>query len=453
MSVRTLPLRVTPLPGEALDSWLEAVAARHHARMGDLLHHVGISDRTRRWLVQLHQHELHSISTATGVTPDVVNAMTLQRFSTVAEIDQTSHRQWSPSQRNRSRFCPQCLAASGGRWQLAWRSQWSFACTTHNCLLADDCVSCGRFVRTDPHRWGETPRPGRCANRRRSEQNQPSERCDADLAAQPVIGLPLHHPILAAQHIVSGIINENSAAFGVYSRHPCTADAALIDIRYLARLFLSIRSRDMLRRELDPQLARIYLGGQGSTNTADIGESPTLGDETARSTGTAIAVAIAVLQSTDIAVAGQKMHWLIGKQRLDTRQGTITTVPHITEVLNAIRIKAFLPHLSAFGQLRYRATTPMPTTPGYDSGGHRSFGSFAAWVTVGAVGIAISPIGHALIDASPSAVLRSPYRRSQDPVVHVPRTAWDRHHCRADDCPHREVATPRTLGGYGISDL
>ena len=74
MSVRTLPLRVPPLPGEALDSWLEAVAARHNARMGDLLHHVGIDERTRRWLVQLHQRELHSISTATGVAPDVVDA-------------------------------------------------------------------------------------------------------------------------------------------------------------------------------------------------------------------------------------------------------------------------------------------------------------------------------------------------------------------------------------------
>ena len=136
MSIRTLPLRVAPLPGEALDSWLEAVAARHHARMGDLLHHVGINDRTRRWLVQLHQHELHGISAATGVAPDVVSAMTLQWFSTTAaEIDNSSHRQWSPSQRNRSRFCPQCLAASGGRWQLAWRSRWSFACTnTVACL-------------------------------------------------------------------------------------------------------------------------------------------------------------------------------------------------------------------------------------------------------------------------------------------------------------------------------
>ena len=193
--------------------------------------------------------------------------------------------------------------------------------------------------------------------------HQPSERCDADLAAQPFIGLPAHHPILAAQRLVSGIISENSATFGVYSRRPCTADAALTDIRYLARLFLSVRSRDMLRRELDPQLIRIYLGDQGSMSTARIGDGPVFGDDTAGSTGTAIAVAVDVLQCTDIAVAGQKMHWLIGKQRPDTTQGMIATVPHITKVLNAIRIKAFTPHLSVFGQLRYRATTPMPTPP------------------------------------------------------------------------------------------
>ena len=32
---RTLPLRVTPAPGEALDSWLEAVAVRHEALPGE----------------------------------------------------------------------------------------------------------------------------------------------------------------------------------------------------------------------------------------------------------------------------------------------------------------------------------------------------------------------------------------------------------------------------------
>ena len=364
MSIRTLPLRVAPQPGEALDSWLEMLAHYHHARFGDLLHHVGIYVRTRRLFAKLPEHELYNVSAATGVAPDVISAMTLQRFATIRATDgQASNHQWSLSDRSQSRFCSQCLAQSGGRWQLAWRLRSSFACTTHCCLLADDCVSCGRRVRSDRHRWREIPRPGQCANRRRDERHQPCERCDANLAAQPVASLPENHTILAAQRIVSALMSAEAPTFGVYASHQTSADAALSDIRYLARLLLSIRSRDALRQELDPQLVKIYLADQRSMSRAHIGDAPPLGDDTARSAGTAIAAAIDVLQCTDIALAGTKMRWMIGKQRLDTTQATVRAVPHTTKVLNAIRIKAFSPHLSAFGQLRYRATTPMPRTP------------------------------------------------------------------------------------------
>ena len=36
-AVRTLPIRVAPIEGEALDSWLEAIAHRTHTAFGDLL--------------------------------------------------------------------------------------------------------------------------------------------------------------------------------------------------------------------------------------------------------------------------------------------------------------------------------------------------------------------------------------------------------------------------------
>ena len=126
-----------------------------------------------------------------------------------------------------------------------------------------------------------------------------------------------------------------------------------------------------------------------------------------------------MLQSTDIAVAGQKMHWLIGKQRLDTMQGMITAFP-ITELLNAIRIKAFLRHLSAFGQLRYRATTPMPTTPEMTAAAidhlARSLpGSlWAPWALPFQLSGMRSSTLHQVLSC---AVL---IRRNQDPVVHSP---------------------------------
>ena len=57
--VRSLPIRVSPLPGEGLDSYLEALAARHHAAWGDVLDAVGLGARSSRrrelysWLMVL----------------------------------------------------------------------------------------------------------------------------------------------------------------------------------------------------------------------------------------------------------------------------------------------------------------------------------------------------------------------------------------------------------------
>ena len=59
-----------------------------------------------------------------------------------------------------SRYCPRCLAANGGRWMLAWRIPWAFACTGCQVLLADTCPDCGRRHRRT--RTGQPRQPGRC---------------------------------------------------------------------------------------------------------------------------------------------------------------------------------------------------------------------------------------------------------------------------------------------------
>lgn len=164
ITVRSLPLRVAPVPGEALDSWLETLAHQHHARFGDLLHHLGIETRTRRKLLHLTDQELDTVSAATGIKPNVLRSLTPPPHR-VTDTDTTGFcctdapRHRPPRQLGRSRFCPACLEATQGRWQLAWRSQWVFACTLHRCLLADNCPSCGHFVRTEVHRWSEVPLP------------------------------------------------------------------------------------------------------------------------------------------------------------------------------------------------------------------------------------------------------------------------------------------------------
>ena len=173
---RTFPIRLAPLPGEALDSWLEALAHRLNVRLGDVLGDLGLGAPVKNgiryhavptdWTIALRQEEAARIAHATGADPQQLHDMTLMRFAGRAwRIDQTKrkvsrHLLWERPRG--SRFCPECLAGSGGRWPLTWRLGWSFACLTHRRLLADRCPACGSVQRERPFSRGALPVPGRC---------------------------------------------------------------------------------------------------------------------------------------------------------------------------------------------------------------------------------------------------------------------------------------------------
>ena len=139
MGPRTLPIRVAPVPGEALDSWPGALAQRLDTSWGDLL--AAILPPTNRASVQyanltayLHTAELSAISAATGIWPATVEGLTLSRYEGHSvTVDRSARRlhslPWPPI---RSRFCPMCLLRSDGRWQLAWRLPWAFVCQEHS---------------------------------------------------------------------------------------------------------------------------------------------------------------------------------------------------------------------------------------------------------------------------------------------------------------------------------
>lgn len=122
IAVRQLPIRIAPIPGEALDSWLEALAGRTHTAWADLV--TAITNRprgahTNRWVVQLDPQDAETISQATRVGVDELTAMTLTRFdgrgvridSAVGEV--SLEYPWSRGRG--SRYCPQCLSDTGGR--------------------------------------------------------------------------------------------------------------------------------------------------------------------------------------------------------------------------------------------------------------------------------------------------------------------------------------------------
>jgi hypothetical protein len=217
-----IPVRLPPLPGEALDSWLEAYAHLLHVTVRDIFDFAGVGwDRVngdqrngKPWLCQLNEPDLVALSAATGSPPQTLAGMTLARYQgtglaeTTAEPGRPRTPRWW-RQLSGSRYCPRCLAANGGRWMLAWRIPWSFACPVCQVLLADTCPDCGRRHRCT--RTGQPRQPGRCdlTGLPLPPWRPPrggTASCTSDPAGTPAVALPTGGRVLTAQQHVGTLI-------------------------------------------------------------------------------------------------------------------------------------------------------------------------------------------------------------------------------------------------------
>jgi len=189
---RTLPLRVPIVPGEALDSWLEALARRNQVTVGTLAAALGCPvPATPGGLVAgIPGQVLRRIEDQAGLPAGRLDDAVLDRYLPLG-----------PTRRRGSRYCPSCLAERDGRWLLAWRLSWVFACTAHGVLLCDTCPACGQAPRGRAGRAGLNP-PGSCANTIKRNNC-----CGADLRQVTPSPLAPGHPALAAQHWTSALLD------------------------------------------------------------------------------------------------------------------------------------------------------------------------------------------------------------------------------------------------------
>lgn len=378
-TVRTLPIRVPPIDGEALDSWLETFAHRTHTAFGDLLCAVGLSPLggmgTMAWMVRLNPDEARSIYTATGISETVLETMTLQHYSGRAVRVNPDARLLSrafPWGRARgSRFCPICLAESGGRWQLAWRLGWTFACTYHHSLLADCCPRCGAVPRLRARVGDLIPQPGHCAHTAAAATGRTPERCGADLAGAPVTSLNIDHPALRAQRIINTVIDTETTTFGVYAATPAPRQNVLSDIRAIAGRVLAYATPEDLERIIPADvltahkksgLREAHRYGPARTDT-----KPGLAAPAYVTTAAVGAIAaLKVLDNPDIATAGDALRWLVTSSR---NRGSAVNAANIgwgrnaTATLTAVQLSALGPLLKPNDQLRYRTVTAMPCRP------------------------------------------------------------------------------------------
>jgi AraC-like DNA-binding protein len=375
---RTFPIRVAPLPGEALDSWLEALAHRMDTRYGDVLSDLGLTaTRTGRrnldlptdWTVALLDHEAARVAHATGVDRDLLQSMTLMNFHGRALLIDPDTRQvnrkrlWGRG--NGSRYCPDCLADSGGRWQLVWRLGWSFACLQHCRLLADLCPNCQRTPRQRLFSLEGQPTPGRCGTRpSRRVEAAPASGCGHDLSTTHTLRLPRDHPVLAAQRHLLRTIETDRADFGLYAQLPQPASVALSDIRAVAGRVLTNVSASALSAWAPEDMLRADGASQhpdGTTQQKTLIRPGFMAPPTAIRTAIAVTAALRILGQPSPPPAVSAMRQLIDSCRDGAEKTTATTITTwgrgTGPVLRSVQLAALGPSMRPSDQLRRRAAS------------------------------------------------------------------------------------------------
>ncbi|MFI6739472.1 TniQ family protein [Nonomuraea sp. NPDC050451] len=251
----TVPIRVPPLPGEAIDSWLEAYARRLRCKVGELLALAGVPAPTRAawasrpWTAASHSSDFAAISALTGVPVTDLDAMTWGRFNGSLVTLAPTARRHGPVRWWRhlsgSRFCPDCLGETTGRWMLTWRLPWTFACLVHQRLLADLCDSCGRRPRGT---WaGQRPSggpPDRCRSPRPAEDlpitlaADDAKMCGRQLSQITSRRLPAGGRVLSAARLLESSIGDATTG------QPNTDPITLLDnLHAIARSCLNAYDR------------------------------------------------------------------------------------------------------------------------------------------------------------------------------------------------------------------
>jgi hypothetical protein len=370
-----------PVDGEALDSWLEAVSHRLASAWGDLADAFGLptanSSGGTPWLTRLTSAEAVGVSVATGQQLTQLHAMTLARYDgtglRIRQDTRSANRAFPWSRLRFSRYCPDCLRGSAGRWQLFWRLGWAFACDEHRCLLVDECPSCGQRQRERSFPADLIPEPGRCALPAAGATGRAPRRCGADLAAAPTVRFSDGHPMLSAQRTLREVIDTDAAVFGIYRDRPMPSADVLADVRAAAGRILGYATDDDLQRILPADLCRAYR--QLKTRTDGVGAAPLPGDKPglaapthAATAAVGVTAALGVLDSADIASAGNALRWLVTSARsggLAVNTSNIGWGRGTTAALTAAQLVALAPHLKPSDQLRYRIGTPLPTRPSH----------------------------------------------------------------------------------------
>jgi transposase len=377
--VRTLPIRLPPISGEALDSWLEAIAHRNATAFGDLLTAVGLKPyhgtATTGWIVTLSTAEAATIAAATGLIGQALDTMTLAHYAgravKITKETRTLSLAFPWGGARGSRYCPTCLQETGGRWQLSWRLGWTFACLEHHCLLADACPHCGAVQRRRTHVGELIPQASGCAHPATSATGRSPARCGADLTTATVEIFDAEHPAITAQRTINALLDTATVTTGAYRNLPQPRFNVLCDIRAVAGRALAYGTpqdlQALIPADLLGALYRTERHEPWGKGIAVAQTKPGLAAP-ARAATAAVGVVAALdtLQRGEVAAAGTALRWLVTTSRGKGLNVTATNIgwgKNTTPVLTGIQLTALSPDMTPSDQLRYRIGSALPTRP------------------------------------------------------------------------------------------
>lgn len=375
-TVRTLAIRLQPEVGESIESWLEAWAARSGATWGEMLVAVGLHRGSRNvriphFTVSPTPQQVATVSYTTGVSASVISAMTLTSlFAT------TDSAMPATVVLPRSRFCPRCLADSGGRWQSWWRLRWSFACPLHRCLLADACSQCGRHQRVQSHPQSLIPQPGLCAHPAADIRVRSQRRCGATLSTVDTIDLADNYPALALQREIITAMTTGWVRTGIYTQSPITALQFIADLTALGQRIIRYACAEDLRARVPQDLWNIHertAVRRAGLNRRAVPRAMTY--DSSATVAVAAWIAAPIVQAPSVEAAGERLRWLIEAMRADGLRVSASKVGWgraVSTELVAVQLAAMARYLGPTDQLRYRTSTAQPRRPARHQPIHRS---------------------------------------------------------------------------------
>ena len=373
MSGYELSVKMRPRPGEVLESWLGTLAAQLDMPFGGFLDFIGsprdIDLRRPGLSLHLDDNELGAISASTGVEPEKIRAMTLARYDGhLVSIGRVGAQlRWSVWMPTRIRFCPACLKASGGVWQLRWRLPWCFVCDVHRCLLQDFCPECGQAQSFCP-RW---LRLGQIPSLRQCSMSIGDTPCTGDLTAPACTALADDDPLLITYGRLSSVLADSATTFGVYALAPASSLQVLSDLRLLAaRMLVSMEAEaidDVL--DLDEHHSISARLSAQDVRPRDWAFPATFSSlAPAVITGTGIALALEVMGSESVRGASDRLCRVIGRRDDLTKPAAPMDLKHgrLSPAVKAVYLSAISERRTRSDQLRLRTDSAFPRYPGLE---------------------------------------------------------------------------------------